>query len=249
MNLDMTISARDKVLLYILGIGVFLFVFIRFGLMPALDGYNEAQDTLAAAEATREEMEYGIALASTAAQDKANALSERNTASAAFYTTMSNDALDTLVTGLTMAHDLEPLELNISSTQPQNLEGYVASARAGTGTVAATPAPTAEDAGPDADTDAAPDADTADTSGTAALAAAPAEDFIYTVQVSGRASGSAESFSALLDDLAANYPAIQLLNFSIEQTAYLTREDGVAQTGQYHYTLAVYMCDRGVEQG
>ena len=58
-------------------------------------------------------------------------------------------------------------------------------------------------------------------------------------------SGEASNFLSLLDDLADNYPSIQLQNFSITTRSFAAA-DGTSSSGSiYNVTLRVVLCDKG----
>ena len=62
-----TITERDKKLLYFCGIAVFLFFFVRFLFLPALDSMQRAEESLQTAEEARSEMELTIVQSPAAA--------------------------------------------------------------------------------------------------------------------------------------------------------------------------------------
>lgn len=241
MNLTTSLTDRDKKLLVAISVVAFLFVYINFALMPALTNHDTATAALSSAEEYRDEVEYNLALAGAAALDAENTRTELNAAVAAFYPLMENQALDTLVTSLALQHNLEPLSLTISSVTNQNLSGYVYSASAGVtaGGAAPTPAPVVADESSDT---------TADTAADALVAAAGAtSNYIYVAQLDCSARGSRADFTGWLDDLQANYPAIQLLSFSIRDTTSLSVADGAQTSSEFSYSLAIYMCSKESE--
>lgn len=239
MNLTTSLTERDKKLLVIISVVAFLFLYINFALMPALTNHDTATAALSSAEEYRDEVEYNLALASAAALDAENTRTELNAAVAAFYPVMENQALDTLVTSLALQHNLEPLSLTISSVTNQNLSGYVYSASAGVtaGGAAPTPAPVEESGDTTADT----------VADTLVAAAGATSNYIYVAQLDCSARGSRADFTSWLDDLQANYPAIQLLGFSIRDTTSLSVADGTQTSSEFSYSLAVYMCSKESE--
>ena len=58
-------------------------------------------------------------------------------------------------------------------------------------------------------------------------------------------TGSDTDFIAMLDDLAAGYPSVQLQTFTISTRSY-TNPDGTSEEGSvYTVSLNVILCDKG----
>ena len=69
--------------------------------------------------------------------------------------------------------------------------------------------------------------------------------YLQTSDVTFSCSGEASNFLSLLDDLADNYPSIQLQNFSITTRSFAAA-DGTSSSGSiYNVTLRVVLCDKG----
>ena len=69
--------------------------------------------------------------------------------------------------------------------------------------------------------------------------------YLQTSDVAFSCSGEASNFLSLLDDLADNYPSIQLQNFSITTRSFAAA-DGTSSSGSiYNVTLRVVLCDKG----
>ena len=54
---------------------------------------------------------------------------------------------------------------------------------------------------------------------------------LQAVALQGTAQGTYAAFAALLDDLAANYPALQLRSFTVSESAWLTAAGGAGNPG------------------
>ena len=113
-----TITERDKKLLYFCGIAVFLFFFVRFLFLPALDSMQRAEESLQTAEEARSEMELTIVQSPAAAMQVQQRGETLRSAVAAFYPALKSDALDALITGIELNHHLTPLSLTISAPVP-----------------------------------------------------------------------------------------------------------------------------------
>ena len=124
------ITARDKLLLYVVGMLAFIFFFVQFMLTPALEASDEAAASLAEAQQAQIAMQETIALAGTNAAAKTESWAALQQANANYYGLLSSSDLDTLVSNLELGHDLGPVSLDISAIDTQSLTGYAASAQA-----------------------------------------------------------------------------------------------------------------------
>ena len=213
-----TITERDKKLLYFCGIAVFLFFFIRFLFLPALDSMQRAEESLQTAEEARSEMELTIVQSPAAALQVQQSEEALRSAAAAFYPALKSDALDALITGIELNHHLTPLSLTISAPVPVPGGGGVADAFHWNDILAPMQPPV---------WDSAADA-----------------EYLCSATVSFRAQGSRADFAALLDDLAANYPAIELRRFAISDSTTMNQDGETAATSTFDCVVNVYLCDK-----
>lgn len=213
-----TITERDKKLLYFCGIAVFLFFFIRFLFLPALDSMQRAEESLQTAEEARSEMELTIVQSPAAALQVQQSEEALRSAAAAFYPALKSDALDALITGIELNHHLTPLSLTISAPVPVPGGGGVADAFHWNDILAPMQPPV---------WDSAADA-----------------EYLCSAAVSFRAQGSRADFAALLDDLAANYPAIELRRFAISDSTTMNQDGETAATSTFDCVVNVYLCDK-----
>ena len=213
-----TITERDKKLLYFCGIAVFLFFFIRFLFLPALDSMQRAEESLQTAEEARSEMELTIVQSPAAALQVQQSEEALRSAAAAFYPALKSDALDALITGIELNHHLTPLSLTISAPVPVPGGGGGADAFHWNDILAPMQPPV---------WDSAADA-----------------EYLCSAAVSFRAQGSRADFAALLDDLAANYPAIELRRFAISDSTTMNQDGETAATSTFDCVVNVYLCDK-----
>ena len=213
-----TITERDKKLLYFCGIAVFLFFFVRFLFLPALDSMQHAEESLQTAEEARSEMELTIVQSPAAALQVQQSEEALRSAAAAFYPALKSDALDALITGIELNHHLTPLSLTISAPVPVPGGGGVADAFHWNDILAPMQPPVWDSA-----TDA---------------------EYLCSAAVSFRAQGSRADFAALLDDLAANYPAIELRRFAISDSTTMNQDGETAATSTFDCVVNVYLCDK-----
>ena len=222
-------TKRDKILLYVVLMLAFVVLFVRFLLIPGIENHQQADADLREAQDAQTSMQDAIMLAGTYAAEKNNNWGELQTANASYYSLLSSDELDTLVTSLELNHNLQPDSLTIGEPVTQSLTYYTASENAGQ---SAAPSAAASVFAGDDDSD--DDSITADTAGTTAqgnaiLQQILASDLILdydqpgyyrSVAINFRCTGEDSDFLSMLDDMAANYPSVQLVSFSIDTRSF-----------------------------
>ena len=215
-----TITERDKKLLYFVGIAVFVFFFVRFLFLPAMDSLQRAEESLQTAGEARSEMELTIVQSPAAAVQVQQSEDALRSAVAAFYPALKSDALDALITGIELNHSLTPLSLTINAPVPVSGGGDAGIADAyDWNDILAPMQPPVWDSAADA-------------------------EYLCSAAVSFRAQGSRADFAALLDDLAANYPAIELRRFSISDSTTMNQAGETAATSTFDCVVNVYLCDK-----
>lgn len=233
--MEFTVSAKDKKLLYVVFVFAFAILYLRFLFMPGMSALKSARADLAEAENARAEMQQTLLLAPGYAANKEAALSGLQQASTAYYPLLSSGELDTLVTGLELSHDLEPLTLTIGTPAVQALPGYTAGSLAGHSAVF-SPVDTVQPgdnlllSGFAADTSAVTEA---------------AAGYFRTVSVQLTCSGESADFLSLLDDLAADYPTIHIDSFSISDRPYANADGEAVESSSFSVSLSIFLCDKG----
>ena len=232
------ITARDKLILYVVGMLAFIFFFVQFMLTPALEASDQAAADLAEAQQAQIAMQDTIALAGSNAAAKNQNWTALQQANANYYGLLSSSDLDTLVSNLELGHNLEPVSLDISAIDTQDLTGYVASTQAD-GIAAPTDINSAD-----------PTLATADTN-TVMMEVAPpliriyaSADYFKLCTVTFRCTGSDADFYTMLDDLAAQYPSVQLKSMQIDHAAYTDAAGTTTGTATYTVQLNVILCDK-----
>ena len=233
--MEFTVSAKDKRLLYVVFVFAFAILYLRFLFMPGMSALESAKADLTDAENARAEMQQTLLLAPGYAANKEAALSGLQQASTAYYPLLSSGELDTLVTGLELSHDLEPLTLTIGTPAVQALPGYTAGSLAGH-TAVFNPVSTMQPS------------DSLLLSGFAADTTAVTEaaaGYFRTVSVQLTCSGENADFLSLLDDLAADYPTIHIDSFSISGRPYANADGEAVESSSFSVSLSIFMCDKG----
>lgn len=243
-------TRRDKILLYVVLMLAFVVLFVRFLLIPGIENHQQADADLREAQDAQTSMQDAIMLAGTYAAEKNNNWGELQTANASYYSLLSSDELDTLVTSLELNHNLQPDSLTIGEPVTQSLTYYTASENAGQ---SAAPSAAASALAGDDDSITA---DTADTTaqGNAILQQILASDLIpdydqpgyyRSVAISFRCTGEDSDFLSMLDDMAANYPSVQLVSFSIDTRSFADTDGSAVTATAFNVSLNVILCDKG----
>lgn len=243
-------TKRDKILLYVVLMLAFVVLFVRFLLIPGIENHQQADADLREAQDAQTSMQDAIMLAGTYAAEKNNNWGELQTANASYYSLLSSDELDTLVTSLELNHNLQPDSLTIGEPVTQSLTYYTASENAGQ---SAAPSAAASALAGDDDSITA---DTADTTaqGNAILQQILASDLIpdydqpgyyRSVAISFRCTGEDSDFLSMLDDMAANYPSVQLVSFSIDTRSFADTDGSAVTATAFNVSLNVILCDKG----
>ena len=243
-------TKRDKILLYVVLMLAFVVLFVRFLLIPGIENHQQADADLREAQDAQTSMQDAIMLAGTYAAEKNNNWGELQTANASYYSLLSSDELDTLVTSLELNHNLQPDSLTIGEPVTQSLIYYTASENAGQ---SAAPSAAASALAGDDDSITA---DTADTTaqGNAILQQILASDLILdydqpgyyrSVAISFCCMGEDSDFLSMLDDMAANYPSVQLVSFSIDTRSFADTDGSAVTATAFNVSLNVILCDKG----
>lgn len=243
-------TKRDKILLYVVLMLAFVVLFVRFLLIPGIENHQQADADLREAQDAQTSMQDAIMMAGSYAAEKNSNWGELQTANASYYSLLSSDELDTLVTSLELNHNLQPDSLTIGEPVTQSLTYYTASENAGQ---SAAPSDAASVLVGDDDSITA---DTVSTTaqGNAILQRILASDLIpdydqpgyyRSVAISFRCTGNDSDFLSMLDDMAANYPSVQLVSFSIDTRSYADTDGSAVTATAFNVSLNVILCDKG----
>lgn len=243
-------TKRDKILLYVVLMLAFVVLFVRFLLIPGIENHQQADADLREAQDAQTSMQDAIMMAGSYAAEKNSNWGELQTANASYYSLLSSDELDTLVTSLELNHNLQPDSLTIGEPVTQSLTYYTASENAGQ---SAAPSDAASVLAGDDDSITA---DTVSTTaqGNAILQQILASDLIpdydqpgyyRSVAISFRCTGNDSDFLSMLDDMAANYPSVQLVSFSIDTRSFADTDGSAVTATAFNVSLNVILCDKG----
>lgn len=245
-------TKRDKILLYVVLMLAFVVLFVRFLLIPGIENRQQADADLREAQDAQTSMQDAIMMAGSYATEKNSNWGELQTANASYYSLLSSDELDTLVTSLELNHNLQPDSLTIGEPVTQSLTYYTASENAGQS--AAPSAAASVFANADGDDSITADTVSTTAQGNAILQQILASDLIpdydqpgyyRSVAISFRCTGEDSDFLSMLDDMAANYPSVQLVSFSIDTRSFADTDGSAVTATAFNVSLNVILCDKG----
>lgn len=239
MKLEMELKPGDIKLLKLLGCLLILFFCIRFLIMPALDTSQSLIDEKDQLDQTKASMEMTIEEAKTLDAKISTQKENLKTLSTGYYDLMENQEVDELLTGIALNNNLMPVYLKIEGTEakaPGTYQNLTAS-----GTVDTS------DASSDTSSDASSDTgdSTTDEDDDTSLEDSTLEEiyqYVNTTQVSMTLQGTEDEFQNFLNDLAKNYPGVQLLSFDMSESTYVDENLQTVSANSYQCVLAVYSC-------
>ena len=236
MKLDMELKPGDIVLLKGLGCVLIVVLFMQFLIFPGLNKHEDLSASLEAKTAQKQEMEDAIANAPAVEEIIAKQEETLKAAQDQYYGLLENQEIDELVTGVALNHSLFPVSLSIAETEDAVPDAYFLSDRA----VAADAADAAESSGLDtatAELDGTEDnADSADTV-TPVYA-----QYVHITDVSLTVRGSEDMIRSFLNDIATDYPGLQVRSFTMQEGTYLNENLDSVDTTTCSCVIAVYTC-------
>ena len=261
MKLEMDLKPKDIVLLKVLGCVLIAFVMIRFLIFPGIEKHMDLVDQRDEVVAEQEDMQALIDRKDTFDAIIANQQSSLKSAQEGYYDLLENREVDELITGIVLNHNLFPVYLNITDTTAGVPEAYLYAPQAATGntstadssadtsTADSSADTSTADSSADTSTDATQDsaaADSTDSSDSEDSAtessAAVSAPYVNTMSVDVTIRGSEAEIKAFLDDIARNYPGIQVRTFNMQENDYVNTTMQTVSEMSCSCTLAVYVC-------
>ena len=215
MKLEMDLKPKDIVLLKVLGCVLIAFVMIRFLIFPGIEKHMDLVDQRDEVVAEQEDMQALIDRMDTFDAIIANQQSSLKSAQEGYYDLLENREVDELITGIVLNHNLFPVYLNITDTTAGVPEAYLYAPQAATGNTSTA------DSSADTSTDA---------------------PYVNTTSVDVTIRGSEAEIKAFLDDIARNYPGIQVRTFNMQENDYVNTTMQTVSEMSCSCTLAVYVC-------
>lgn len=243
MKLEMDLKPKDIVLLKVLGCVLIAFVMIRFLIFPGIEKHMDLVDQRDEVVAEQEDMQALIDRMDTFDAIIANQQSSLKSAQEGYYDLLENREVDELITGIVLNHNLFPVYLNITDTTAGVPEAYLYAPQAATGntSTADSSADTSTDATQDSAAADSTDSSDSEDSATESSAAVSAP-YVNTTSVDVTIRGSEAEIKAFLDDIARNYPGIQVRTFNMQENDYVNTTMQTVSEMSCSCTLAVYVC-------
>ena len=212
MKIDMELKPGDVVLLKVLACVLILFFMARFLIFP---GMEKHQDLVAKKDdLTIEKQEMQCTISSKASTEKKIATQKENLKKAqeGFYDLMENREVDSLITGLALKHDLFPVYLNIEDPVAGIPAAYQLSEAS------------------------------EDSSAEESQSTLPYVQYVNTTTFTITLQGQEAQIRELLDDIAKNYPGIQVRSFDMQSGTYVDSSLQKTEQMNCNCVLAVYTC-------
>lgn len=216
MKIDMELKPGDVVLLKVLACVLILFFMARFLIFPGMEKHQDLVAKKDDVTIEKQEMQYTIS--SKASTEKKIVTQKENLKKAqeGFYDLMENREVDSLITGLALKHDLFPVYLNIEDPVAGVPVAYQLS---------------------EASDDSAEDSSAEEPQSTL-----PYVQYVNTTTVTITLQGQEVQIRELLDDIAKNYPGIQVRSFDMQSGTYVDSSLQKTEQMNCNCVLAVYTC-------
>lgn len=233
MKIDMNLKPGDITLLKVLSCVLIIFFLGYFIILPGIGKHQDLMADKENAEQTKQEMQDTIDNKPLYEKMVAKQKSELEEASKGYYRPMANREVDELVTGLVLQHSLFPVYLNISDPVSGVPAAYLSTSQ--TDSSASTDSTeSAEDSGA---------SDSEDSSASTNNSELLYQHYVSTINVDVTLQGTEDNIRALLDDIANNYPGIQVRSFSMQENTYVDSSMQTVGMMNCSCVLAIYTCE------
>lgn len=216
MKIDMELKPGDVVLLKVLACVLILFFMARFLIFPGMEKHQDLVTKKDDLTIEKQEMQYTISSKASTEKEIATQKENLEKAQEGFYDLMENREVDSLITGLALKHDLFPVYLNIEDPVAGVPAAYQLS---------------------EASDDSSEDSSTEESQSTL-----PYVQYVNTTTVTITLQGQEAQIRELLDDIAKNYPGIQVRSFDMQSGIYVDSSLQKTEQMNCNCVLAVYTC-------
>ncbi|WP_294783413.1 hypothetical protein [uncultured Eubacterium sp.] len=230
MKISMELRPKDISLLKVLACVLVAFFMIRFLIFPAIDKHMDLADQRTEVETEQQEMQDVMGRTGNLDVKIAKQQELLQATKEGYYDLLENRQVDELVTGIVLDHNLFPVYLNITGTAPGVPSAYVLSEVNNAETTTDVEGTEAEDT--------SDSAETAQEEGSTVPQAA----YVNTTSVDVTVQGNETEIRAFLDDIANNYPGIQVTSFSMQENEYVNNSLQTVSQMSCNCTLAIYTC-------
>ena len=237
MKISMELRPKDVKLLKGLACVLIIFFLGYFVIFPGIEKHQDLVVNKEGAQQTKQEMQDTIDNAPIYEKMVEKQKGELKEASEGYYSPMANREVDELVTGLVLQHNLFPVYLNITDPVSGIPAAYQSVSKSGTEDSSTGTSETDTTAGEDAS------ADNSDSTSAGTEQSAVYQKYVGTVTVNVTLQGSEENIRELLDDIANNYPGIQVRSFSMQENTYVDSSMQTVGMMNCSCVLAIYTCE------
>ena len=235
MKIDMNLKPGDITLLKVLSCALIIFFLGYFIILPGIGKHQDLVADKENAEQTKQEMQDTIDNKPLYEKMVAKQKSELEEASKGYYRPMANREVDELVTGLVLQHSLFPVYLNISDPVSGVPAAYLSASQTSADSSASTDSTeSAEDSGA---------SDSEDSSASTNNSELLYQHYVSTINVDVTLQGTEDNIRALLDDIANNYPGIQVRSFSMQENTYVDSSMQTVGMMNCSCVFAIYTCE------
>ncbi len=229
------LKPRDWILLKVACSALIIVLMFRFGILPAIDAYEEGQIKLEERSSQAEEMQSLIDSRPANERRISDGMARLDELSDSCYELMENRQVDELVTGVALSHKLFPSHLSISEQTAGIKEAYLYSEDGAAAAEGEEAEATAEDLQEEF------------LNGEAATEGWSNETVSW-VNASISLNGSESDMKAFLNDIEEHYPAVHVKSFEMMENMYLDKKLETMTETQMNVVLEVYMYSRPEEQ-
>lgn len=240
MKLEMELRPKDITLLKILACVLAAFLMIRFLIFPGVEKHMDLSEQKEEISAQQQDMEALISRKDSLDGIIANQQSALRSAQEGYYDLLENREVDTLITGIILNHRLFPVYLSISESSDGVPAPYVLAAQTVSDATASDTTDT-DSSSADNSTDTSDSSDTENSSEEAA-ASQVVTSYVHSTSVDVTIQGSETQIRAFLDDIANNYPGIQVSSFDMQEDRYVNDSLQTVSEITCSCTLTVYTC-------
>lgn len=212
MKIDMELKPGDVVLLKVLACVLILFFMARFLIFPGMEKHQDLVAKKDDLTIEKQEMQYTISSKASTEKEIATQKENLEKAQEGFYDLMENREVDSLITGLALKHDLFPVYLNIKDPVAGIPAAYQLSEAS------------------------------EDSSAEESQSTLPYVQYVNTTTVTITLQGQEAQIRELLDDIAKNYPGIQVRSFDMQSGTYVDSSLQKTEQMNCNCVLAVYTC-------
>ena len=239
MKIDMNLKPGDITLLKVLSCVLIIFFLGYFIILPGIGKHQDLVADKENAEQTKQEMQDAIDNKPLYEKMVAKQKSELEEASKGYYRPMANREVDELVTGLVLEHSLFPVYLNITDPVSGVPAAYLSASQTSTDSSASTDSSESAEDALNGDDSSADDSSADGTDHSSLLY----QHYVSTINVDVTLQGTEDNIRALLDDIANNYPGIQVRSFSMQENTYVDSSMQTVGMMNCSCVLAIYTCE------